>query len=188
MKHTLFGALFLLALDLPTASHALPPDFERTPAFEVNVLWPFFPGGIVDLKVVVPLLNERGDAWRGELVTGLYSDFSWGPVVRPADDYGKVWHMGAKLGWRQFFDYGVHLDVTANIGWRHEEQNIYDGGTLDALACRLYIFAGWQVDLSERVYLNIRGGIAPHVFRTDRFADKEKPLAAGGDVNLGVRF
>lgn len=163
-------------------------DDARTPAFEVNVLWPFFPGGIVDLKGLFPVVNTNRRDFRGEFIAGVHSDFGWGPLTRPVDKYGKVSILAAKIGYRQFFVHGTHLDVSVNLGWRHEEENIYDGGRLDAFIGRLWMFAGYQHELSTRVYLNIRGGGGLHLFRTDRFADTERKFAPAGDVNLGVRF
>jgi hypothetical protein len=164
-------------------------EHRRDPAFEVNVLWPFFPGGITDLKVLAPVVRRDRDALRGELVLGLHSDFGWGPLTRPADEYGKVRFLGAKVGYRQFFAYGLHVDLSVNAGLRHEEDNVYDGTTLDSFSSRGWVFAGWQVDLSPRVYTNARGGVGIHVLRVgDPFADTERKYAPGGDLNLGIRF
>lgn len=161
----------------------------RRPAIEVNLLWPFFPGGISDLKVVAPVARRASHVGRGELVVGLHSDFGWGPLTRPADEYGKVRFIGLKAGYRQFVAYGLHVDATVNVGWRHEENNVFDGSTLDSFASRAWLFAGWQVDLSRRVYMNLRGGVGLHLVRVgDPFADTERGLAPGGDWNLGVRF
>jgi hypothetical protein len=178
-----------------TAAALAAPEFERWgerergPAFEVNVLWPIFPGGITDLKVLVPAVRPDRDELRGEAVLGVHSDFGWGPLTRPADEYGKVRFLGGKLGWRQFFARGLHLDVSANVGWRHEEDNVFDGTTLDSFSARGWVFAGWQVDLSPRVYLNTRGGLGIHLWRVgDPYADTERKYAPGGDLNLGLRF
>jgi hypothetical protein len=161
-------------------------DYPRHVAFEVNVLWPFFPGGIVDLKAIVPLLlPDRGD-WRGELVAGLHSDFGWRSVRD--DDAGNVAFLGLKIGWRQFLVYGLHLDVTANLGWRHQEHNPWDNETIHAFQGRFWGFAGYQHELTRQVYVNVRGGIGIHLFRTDRFADREKIFVPAGDLNLGFRF
>lgn len=157
------------------------------PAFEVNVLWPFFPGGLSDLKVLVPVLRPKEKTWRGELVLGLNSDFAT-LIVRPDADYGKVSFLGAKVGYRQFFVAGLHLEVNVTIGWRHEVRNVYDGTTIDGLSARAWVLAGYQHDLNDRVYVNVRGGIAPHLFRTGPFAEKERKLTGGGDINLGFRF
>jgi len=193
MWMTLWGVQ--LAVAEPVVSGAGSAEFERwgdhlrRPAVEVNVLWPFFPGGISDLKVLAPVVRRRSDVGRGELIVGLHSDFGWGPLTRPADEYGKVRFLGVKLGYRQFVAYGLHLDATVNVGWRHEEDNVFDGSTLDSFASRAWVFAGWQVDLSPRVYTNLRGGIGIHVVRVgDPFADTERGIAPGGDWNLGIRF
>lgn len=182
------AVLTLSLLAVPEVTDVPPKPVARTPAFEVNILWPIFPGGLTELKVMFPLLRPAEDTLRGELITGLYSDFSFGPITRPTDRYGKVFLIAAKLGWRQFFAYGLHLDVTVHLGWRHEEFNIWDGGTLDGFTGRLWVHGGWQVELTPRVYLNLRGALGVHLFRTDRHGDKERLLAPGGDINLGIRF
>jgi hypothetical protein len=161
-------------------------DYPRHVAFEVNVLWPIFPGGIVDLKAIVPiLLPDRGNG-RGELVAGLHSDFGWRSVRE--DNAGNVAFLGLKIGWRQFLVYGLHVDVTANLGWRHQEHNPWDNETIHSFQGRFWAFAGYQHELTRQVYLNARGGIGVHLFRTDRFADREKILVPAGDLNLGIRF
>lgn len=156
------------------------------PAVEVNVLWPFFPGGLTDLKVLVPVVRPGAQDLRGELVLGAHSDFGWRSARD--DTSGKVAILAAKVGYRQFFAYGLHLDVTANLGWRQERDNPYDHTTLDGAVGRLWSFFGIQHALSDRFYVNARGGVGVHLFRTDRFADKERLLIPAGDVNFGVRF
>jgi hypothetical protein len=163
-------------------------DYPRTPAFEVNVLWPFFPGGIVDLKALFPVVRADRRDFRGEIIAGLHSDFGWGPLSRPLDKYGKVSVLAAKIGYRQFLVYGTHLDLSVNVGWRHEERNIYDGGRLDALTGRLWALFGYQWELSPRLYANLRGGAGIHLFRTDRYGDTERAFVPAGDANLGFRF
>ena len=163
-------------------------EYQRRPAFEVNVLWPFFPGGLVDLKALVPVARTDRADFRGELIVGLHSDFSWGPVSRPVDKYGKVSILGAKVGYRQFLLAGLHLDISVNLGWRHEEKNIYDGGRLDGFIGRSWLFAGYQHEFTRKLYANIRGGGGLHLFRTDRFGDTERIFVPAGDVNVGVRF
>jgi hypothetical protein len=168
----------------PVAQVAVAP--ARDLAFEVNVLWPFFPGGLTELKVLVPLLRPDRPG-RGELVVGLHSDFAT-RFVRAGDRYGKVSILAAKMGWRQFLAAGLHLDATVNAGWRHEVHNVWDGTTLDAFSARLWLMAGWQHDFNPRVYANARGGAGLHLVRTDRWAEKERKLVPAGDMNLGFRF
>ncbi len=162
----------------------LPPD---KPAFEVNLLWPIFPGGITDLKLMWPILNGKQEDFRGELVTGIHSDFGWRFVRK--DDAGKVAFLGAKLGYKQFFVYGLHAEAVVNFGWRHEENNPWDGDPIDSFQGRLWTFVGYQHQLSKQAYLNARYGFGLHLFRTDRHADKERIVVpASGDLNLGFYF
>jgi len=163
-------------------------DYPRRPAFEVNVLWPFYPGGIVDLKVMVPVVRKLKGNWRGEIVAGLQSDFAWRFVREDRDEYGRVALMAVKLGYRQFLAYGLHVDVTVNLGWRHEEDNPIIDGTIDSFQGRLWLFAGYQHEFTRRFYANVRGGLGVHLFRTDELADRERKLVPAGDLNLGVRF
>ena len=151
------------------------------PAFEVNVLWPFFPGGFTDLKLLLPLTATRGD-----VVLGLHSDFGWRNSRE--ENAGNVAIIAAKIGYRQFIATGFHLDVTVNIGWRQERDNPFDETTLNAFIGRLWAFGGYQHDLSSRWYVNARGGLGVHLWRTDKFGDEERVLVPAGDVNVGVRF
>jgi hypothetical protein len=161
-------------------------DYPRAPAFEVNVLWPFYPGGLVDLKALVPVLRRARMSWRGELVLGLHSDFGW-RFVRD-DKAGKVSILGVKVGYRQFLVYGLHLEVSVDASWREERNNPYDNTTLDAFVGRLWPMAGYQHELSRRAYVNVRGGVGLNLGRTDRFAAHERLAAFAADLNLGVRF
>jgi hypothetical protein len=182
------AVVLCLAAGVARAEEAPEATWVRSPAFEVNVLWPFIPGGIEDLKVIFPLLRADQPDWRGELVTGLQSDFSFGPLSRPVTQYGKVSLLTARLGYRQFLAYGFHLEASVNVGWRHEAENVHDGTTLDGAYGRLWLFAGWQYDLTRRVYFNLRGDAGFILFRTDRYGYTEKQFVPAAEINLGVRF
>ncbi|HEY5937011.1 MAG TPA: hypothetical protein VIU61_20315 [Kofleriaceae bacterium] len=153
---------------------------------EVNVLWPFFPGGISELRVVVPVVRRDERSFHGALVVGAYSDFA-SRVVRD-DSYGKVANLSGKLGWRQYLIAGLHAEVSANLGWRHEEHRPPDDITVDGFQIRLWMLAGYEHALSSRFYVNARGGVGVHVYRSDELAHLEKKLVGGADLNLGVRF
>ena len=164
---------------------------ERGIGLEANVLWPFFPGGIFELRLMVPVVRTDRRDWRGELVIGAYSDFA-SRVVR-GDDAGKVANLSGKLGYRQFLVYGLHVEASANIGWRHESDRPPSGGqsfpsAIDGLQARLWVLAGYQHEFSRALYANVRGGVGVNVYRSDAYANLEKAVAPGGDVNVGVRF
>lgn len=166
-----------------------PPHGEegrRGVAVETNVLWPFFPGGITEIRVLVPVLRAGHRDFRGELVVGAYADFA-SRVVRD-DAHGKVWNYSGKIGWRQFFVHGLHLEVSANMGWRHEEHRPPNDVTVDGFQTRVWTLAGYQHELSRMLYVNARGGLGIHVYRSDELASTEEKLVPGGDVNLGLRF
>jgi hypothetical protein len=183
----MINARFVSSLAAPATTAAEAPAPGRGPAFEVNLLWPFFPGGISDIKLVVPLLRAGQVERRGDLVVGLHSDFAT-RFVRPDERYGKVSILALKLGYRQFVLSGLHVDATVNAGWRHELHNVWDGSTLDAFIARLWLFAGYQHDFGRRVYANARVGVGLHLYRSDRFASKERQRVPAGDLNLGFRF
>lgn len=168
-----------LALDAPAVRA------EPAPALEVNVIWPFFPGGMSDFLVLVPVLPTASGEASG-LVVGAFSDFAWRSVRK--DDAGRVAILGASLGWRQFVLGGWHLEALLHAGWRHEENNPWDGEVIHSFQGRLWTWAGYQRSLSPRFYVNLRAGVGIHAFRTDRFADKERMLAPAADGNFGVRF
>jgi hypothetical protein len=162
----------------------------RHVALEVNVLWPLVPG-IFEARLMIPVLRTDQRDWRGEIVTGAYADYaSW--LVR-GDDSGKVRNLSAKLGYRQFFVYGLHAEVSANVGWRHEEDRPPSGPTvypadIDSFQTRLWVLAGWQYELSRALYANARAGVSVNVYRSDAYAYLEKAVVPGGDLNVGVRF
>jgi hypothetical protein len=172
-----------------TTGSSVAPGCEDRPrgvGLEVNVLWPFFPGGISELRLMVPVVRTDRADFRGELVLGAYSDFAT-RVVRHSDA-GKVAALAGKLGWRQFLVSGLHVEVSANLGWRHESERPPDGVTIDGFAIRLWMLAGYQHEFSRVFYGNVRGGLGVHVYRSDAYASLERKLAPGADLNLGVRF
>lgn len=160
-------------------------DGPRGIGVEVNVLWPFFPGGITEFRVLVPVLRAQRRDFRGELVLGSYADFA-SRVVRDEAD-GKVRNLSGKVGFRQFLVYGTHLELSANLGWRNETARP-DGESYDAFHARLWALAGYQHEFSRQVYANARAALGVHLYRSDRFASEERKLAPGADLNLGVRF
>jgi hypothetical protein len=169
------------ALDPPApteVSSTAPP--ARGIGVETNVLWPFFPGGISEFRLLVPITGS------GELVLGVYSDYA-SRVVRD-ETYGKVANYSAKLGWRQMLYRGFHVETTLNAGWRHEEERPPDNITVDGFQIRIWGLAGYQHAFSRHFYGNVRGGLGVHVYRSDELAHLEKKLVPGADVNLGVRF
>lgn len=172
-----------------TTASATSPGTEDRPrgvGLEVNMLWPFFPGGISEVRVMIPVVRTDRADFRGELVVGAYSDFAT-RVVRTSE-HGKVAALAGKLGWRQFLVSGLHLEVSANLGWRHEENRPPDGVTIDGFAVRLWMLAGYQHEFTRVFYGNVRGGLGVHVYRSDAYASLERKLAPGADLNLGVRF
>lgn len=183
--------------ELPSSSAATPASrpeslpqtapLRRPAAFEANLLWPLFPGGLSELKLLLPVWRATETNGQGELLVGTYSDFAT-RFVRADDKYGKVSILAALLGYRQFLISGLHVEAAATPGWRHEEHNVWDGGTLDGFTVRLWLMGGYQYEWSRRVYLNARGGAGIHLYRSDRFAAHERKLAPAGDLNLGLRF
>lgn len=190
----LIAAVFataLIMISAPAGAEIEPAPIGKAeastgPALELNVLWPFFPGGLSDFKILVPVLRATERNFRGEAVLGLHSDFGWRSTRE--EDAGKVAILAVKAGYRQFLFSGLHLDLTVNMGWRQEHDNPFDQTTLNGFVGRLWAMAGYQHDLSERWYLNARGGVGIHLWRTDRFGHEERPLAPAGDINVGVRF
>jgi hypothetical protein len=199
-RHTIvLLALFLLAIapaamaqdqakDEPAGACATTPDGDgpRGVAAEVNVLWPFFPGGIAEFRVLVPVVRADHRDFRGELVLGGHSDFA-SRVIRD-DAYGKVAFLAGKVGYRQFFVYGLHVEVSANVGWRHEEHRPPNDATVDGFQTRLWLLAGYQHEFSRTIYANVRGGPGIHIYRSDELAHLERKLTGGMDLNVGVRF
>jgi hypothetical protein len=189
---TLLGSALSAAQSAPETSERCdrcqPPlqgDGRRGIGVEVNVLWPFFPGGITEFRVLVPVVRAERRDFRGELVLGTYSDFA-SLIIRDETD-GKVRNLSGKLGFRQFLVYGTHVEVSANLGWRNETERP-DGESYDAFQARLWVLAGYQHEFTRQVYANARAALGFHLYRSDRFAAEERKLAPGADLNLGVRF
>jgi hypothetical protein len=212
------GAVLLLAVSLPLPARAAePPELEASPAppasaasqgdgacafsaretarrglgLEANVLWPFVPGGIFELRLMVPVFRADRRDWRGELVIGAYSDFN-SRIVR-GDQDGKVANLSGKIGYRQFFVYGLHAEASINSGWRRESDRPADGtrvfpSTIDSFANRLWVLAGYQHEFSSAIYANARIGVSFNVYRSDSYAFLERTVVPGGDLNVGVRF
>lgn len=173
---------------LPSVTSSTPPEASSVhrPSLELNVLWPFFPGGITELRFLAPVSRPHEDTMRGALVVGVHTDFA-SRVVRD-ETHGKVAFLAAKLGWREYLISGFHVEATFNIGWRHEAMRPPNDETFDGFQVRLWTNAGYEHQLSARFYANVRAALGIHVYRTGPYADLEKTFAGGADLNLGVRF
>jgi len=189
------GVLGLLTTWLLMPAHADELSSERSPSdapasarpsLELNLFGPFL--GLTDDKLLIPVVRTRERMFRGELMLGTYTDFAWGPISRPADQYGKVWIIGVRPGYREYLACGFFVDTSLVVGWRHEEQDHHDGGTLNGFYGRLWANAGWQVDLTPNVFANVRGGAGLILWRTDAYGSSERTWQPAADLDLGVRF
>jgi hypothetical protein len=179
-------AVLVVVVLLSSTARADEVTAVHRPSLEVNVLWPFFPGGISELRFLVPVVRPHEDTMRGAIMVGLYSDFA-SRVVRD-ETHGKVANLSGKLGWRQYLIAGLHLEVGVNAGWRHEAMRPPNNETFDGFQIRLWTLAGYEHQLSSRFYANVRAALGIHLYRTGPYAEMEKKLAPGADLNLGVRF
>ncbi len=153
------------------------------PAGEVNLAWPFL--GISELKILVPLVG--GPSLRGELLAGTYADYAQAIGGRP-NDPGKVWILAPLVGYRQFIAYGIHVEVAAIVGLRHEDNYEGQAGvTLNDFYVRALPMVGWQGELSERFYVNARVGAGILIYRQTH-EDQETKVLPTADLNFGVRF
>lgn len=162
---------------------------SKQESVEVNALWPIFPGGISEFKYLIPVgkNSSSNSNTGGKLILGLYSDYA-SKVVRN-DDYGKVVLLAFKLGYRHYLMSGWHAEIANNLGWR-QEKNRPGAGTpvIEGWSSRLWVMAGYEQNLTSIFYINYRLGAGVHLYRSDEYADTEKKLVVGGDINLGVRF
>lgn len=171
-------------LTLSRAGHAqteapVPATHEPRPAAEVNVLWPFI--GISELKVIVPLFGREGG--RGELVTGMYLDYA--QVIR--QNAGKAFIIAPIVGYRQFLFAGIHVELAADIGVRHESHHPGDDATLNDFYIRAFPAAGYELELSPTFYVNSRARVGLLVYRQTHWSE-EKKVALAGDLNFGAHF
>src|ERR1700722_14948209 len=170
----------------PSAAHASesPPEPSLPrPAVETNVLWPFI--GISEFKLLLPLFGDR--QFRGELLAGTYADYAQILGGRPSDP-GKVFILAPLVGYRQFFAYGIHLELGVIAGLRHEDN--YEGQqgmTLNDFYLREFPMLGWQWALPHRSCATARGGAGILVYRQTPEPEETKVLPAG-DINVGFRF
>jgi hypothetical protein len=166
----------LIVMVLVGRAAAEPDVTQSRVAGEVNVLWPLI--GISEFKAIVPLGDHRG-----ELVAGIYADYA--QIVRP--NAGKVTLIAAIAGWRQFLYRGLHLELTATIGIRHELDHPGDGMTLNEGYIRAWPMVGYELALSPRMYVNARAGAGVLVYRETHWSEETK-VVPGVDVNFGVWF
>lgn len=160
---------------------------HKQSSIELNIFLPFL--GVTDLKFIAPINSNKNSHFKNALILGIFADYSWGKLTRPVNDFGKVRFIGARLGWRQFFWKGVHMDAILNAGQRHEEKNIYDGSTLNSFTSRLWLLGGIQGDINTKVYFNIRAGAGIHIIRYgDAFAYTERKLLPAFEINIGFRL
>ncbi|MES2802472.1 MAG: hypothetical protein V4654_08280 [Bdellovibrionota bacterium] len=156
-------------------------------SFEMNIIWPFIPGGITELRYITPMMTEKGEVPSTFWVLGLYSDYA-SKIIRDSS-YGKVSAYAFKIGMKQFINKEWHYEVSANIGWREEinRPNVPDKKIIGA-AVRAWALFGYQHQISNIFYSNIRAGLSQHLYRSDKYSHLEKKTVPGFDVNLGVVF
>ncbi len=163
----------ILAETEPAADNA-----GRALALETNVMWPFFPGGIAEFKVVVPTVA------RGQVLIGAHSDFK----QKKRFDKGRINVKAIKLGYRQYLWENLHVETSANIGLRHEHKRPSTGENHNNMVISTWLFAGYQVDLGEYIYANARGGLGLIAYRSATWPGQEEGAFGAGDINLGVYF
>ena len=147
-------------------------------AGEVNVLWPFFPGGIAEFKALVPIRS------RGEALIGLNSDFK----QRKRFDKGRVRIFGLKIGYRQYLWRGLHAEAALNFAWRREHNRPTTGRRHHNFVISSWGMVGYQIDLGSHFYANGRGGVGHISYRSSDWPNQEKGIFGVGDVNFGVYF
>jgi hypothetical protein len=163
----------------PTPERVAPGT--RTSA-EVNVLWPFFPGGISELRMLLPLLSAGEQS--GQAMLGLHSDFS--QLFR--SDQPKVFVLAAQPGYRQFFWRGLHAELHANLGYAHAEAQGAGDRVHHAFVVSLWGMAGYQFDIGARYYLSARGGVGWIAYTSNPWPNATKGFLPVGDANFGVVF
>lgn len=183
--HFLFKPFCRLILIILVSSFAIPASARSS--LEVNVLWPFLPGGISEFRYLMPIVNEQDRNMHGDLVLGVYSDYA-SKIVRDSE-YGKVSSYAIKLGYRQYFTAGWHWESIANIGWREEINRPGSSNQkITGVAIRWWNMLGYQYNLSPIFYINFRGGFGTHLYRSDDYESTEKKNVIGFDTNIGVNF
>lgn len=148
---------------------------------EVNVLWPFYPGGMFDARVTLPGLTSTG-----LVVLGARSDYN--QSLR--DDEGQSFQLYAKLGYRQFFTRGLHAEIVTETGWDHLAHGpgaMFDRSE-DGLAVVLWAFAGYQRPLGDRFYANARVGTGYMAYHSNEWPGIVRGPVPAADINLGVTF
>jgi hypothetical protein len=171
MKTTIL-AICIVASSIARAE---PVAVERSPAAaEINVLWPFI--GISELKAVIPV----GD-FGGQVIAGVYLDYA--QVIRS----GRAFIIAALPGYRQFLGHGIHVELAAIVGERHETMHPPDGATLNDFYIRAFPGIGYEYAFTPRFYANTRARLGVLVYRQTHESE-EKKLAPAVDVNVGVWF
>ncbi len=147
-------------------------------AAELNVLWPFFPGGYTDVRVLVPTTA------RGQAVIGVYADYNQSRRL----DKGKVNINALRVGYRQYLWKDLHLEVTANLGRRYEHERPSTGENHTDFVILAWALAGYQLNLGDHMYVNARGGIGNLPYASDTWPGKTEGIFGAGDINIGVYF
>ncbi len=165
-----------------TARSARAEDPGARTSAEVNVLWPFFPGGISELRVLVPVLPAGAQS--GQAMLGLHSDFN--QLFR--GDQAKVFVLAAQPGYRQFFWRGLHGELHANVGYAHAEAASAGDREHHAFVVSLWAMGGYQFELGSRFYLAARAGVGLIAYVSNPWPNETKGFLPVGDANFGVTF
>jgi hypothetical protein len=180
IKPSLCSCLALSILAAPAAADPAPAEAGR-PGMEVNVLWPFFPGGMFDARVLLP-----GVTAGGLVVVGARSDYN--QSLR--SDEGQAFELYAQLGYRQFVWRGLHAELITETGLDHLAHGVgaMSAHTANALAFVVWGFAGYQQPLTDRFYVNVRAGAGYMAYHSDPWPGIVRGPVPAADVNLGVEF
>jgi opacity protein-like surface antigen len=158
-----------------------PPSYDWNA--EVNLLTPFFPGGLFEARVLFRLW-QAGD-FRGEAFLGAHSDFS----NTRRDTEGDRFDMGPQLGYRQYVWKGLHAELYMNAVYAEVHADLADGKNHASFVLLAGALAGYRFDLGERFYVMVQAGVAGRFFYSNPWPHPagEGILPLGG-LLLGVKF
>jgi len=152
---------------------------------ETSVLWPFFPGYLLQARATLPLAF----AGRGQLLLGAQGHI---PHARSAE--GRFSSLAAHIGFRAYLWKGLHVDVMSNLGIGRLEGSVVDGKDYSSFDLELLANIGWRFEVGPVYALVQPLGLGAVVYRSHPWAivgegrkTTEPPIFIG-NVLLGAQF
>jgi hypothetical protein len=193
MKNTSFivGLISLLYCSIARGQEVQSTQTRKN-GVEANILFPIFPGNIINAKYTRTLW-QKGDL-KGDILIGFNVDL---PMDRETE--GKFSDFSLVTGYRQYFWKGLFAEVSQTTGSGSLKKHVSTGKDYNSFDWLAIGTAGYKYNFgkSKKIYSIFQVGVADVIYKSNPwpiFEDKtlqkevgEQPFIYGG-LQLGINF